>query len=122
MLVSLLVFVVAQTPEKMKGLTIGLYYTSIGFLIGYNIYIPFENIPSTKWLSCELYTDIAELTLFSAILITLLILTKRYQLRMRERTINVYLITEDHYVRYMDQEEEYQRDYLLSYGSTSSID
>ena len=120
MLVSLLVFVVAQTPEKMKGLTIGLYYTSIGigFLIGYNIYIPFENIPSTKWLSCELYTDIAELTLFSAILMTLLILTKRYQLRMRERTINVYLITEDHYVRYMDQEEEYQRDYLLSYGST----
>ena len=123
MVVSLLVFVVAQTPEKMKGLTIGLYYALIGMglLIGYNIYIPFENIPSTKWLSCELYTDIAELTLFSAVLITLLILIKRYQLRIRERTINVYLITEDHYERYLDQEEEYQREYLLSYGSISNI-
>ena len=122
--VSLMVFVVAQTPEKMKGLTIGLYYTSnaIGFLIGYNIFIPFKNISSSKWLSCELYTDIAELILFSAILIIFLILAKRYQLRIRERTINVYLITEDHYERYLDQEEQYRREHELYYGSTSTTD
>ena len=119
-----MVFSVAQTPEKMKGLTIGLYYASValGLLISYSIYIPFKNISSTKWLSCEFYTDITELILFSAILIIFIIFGKRYKLRIRERTINVYLTTEDHYERYLDQEEEYQREHELSYGSTSSTD
>ena len=124
LVVSLMQFVVAQTPEKMKGLTIGLYYISIavGFLIGHSIYIPFENISSSKWLNCELYTDIAELILFSVISIIFLILAKRYQLRIRERTINIHLITEDNYGQYLDKEEEYRREHELSYGSTSSTD
>ena len=124
LVVSLMQFGVAQTPEKMKGLTIGLNYlfVGIGYFIGFHIQKAFKKIPSIKWLSCELYIDIAELILISAILIIFLVLAKRYQLRIRERTINVYLITEDHYERYLDQEEEYQREHELSYGSISSTD
>ena len=38
-----------------------------------------------------------------------LVLSKRYTLRERNREINIQAIVEEHYERYMDQEEEYMR-------------
>ena len=39
-----------------------------------------------------------------------LILSKRYTLCERNREINIQAIVEEHYERYMDQEEEYNRE------------
>ena len=41
--------------------------------------------------------------------VVFLILSKRYTLRERNREINIQAIVEEHYERYMDQEEEYMR-------------
>ena len=46
-----------------------------------------------------------------------LLLPKCYKLRLRERELNVHLIAEEHYERYMDQEEDYLREHDYSYGS-----
>ena len=39
-----------------------------------------------------------------------IILSKCYTLRERNREINIQAIVEEHYERYMDQEEEYMRE------------
>ena len=38
------------------------------------------------------------------------IAAKRYKLRERERHVNIQAIVEEHYERYLDQEEEYMRE------------
>ena len=42
--------------------------------------------------------------------VVFLVLSKRYTLRERNREINIQAIVEEHYERYMDQEEEYMRE------------
>ena len=39
-----------------------------------------------------------------------IIVAKRYKLRERERHVNIQAIVEEHYERYLDQEEEYMRE------------
>ena len=119
--ISSLEFVVAQTPQKMKGLTIGLWYSTSAFgsIIGDHFYHPFQSIKSSSWLSCDFYYYLAKIVFAFAVIIVFLILAKRYKLRVREREINVHLIAEEHYERYMDQEEDYWREHDYSYGSIS---
>ena len=119
--ISSLEFVVAQTPQKMKGLTIGLWYamSAFGDIIGDHFYHPFQSIKSSSWLSCDFYYYLAEIVLALAIIMFFLLLAKCYKLRVREREINVHLIAEEHYERYMDQEEDYLREHDYSYGSIS---
>ena len=37
-------------------------------------------------------------------------LATRYKYRVRENEVHINIIVEDHYIRYMDQEEEYRRE------------
>ena len=53
--------------------------------------------------NCILYTSV--LVLIN--LIVFIILSKRYKLRVRENEINVHLLTEEHYERYMDKSVQY---------------
>ena len=36
-----------------------------------------------------------------------MILAKRYKYRVRENEVNIHQIVDDHYQRYMEQEEQY---------------
>uniref|UniRef100_A0A1X7TU03 Uncharacterized protein n=1 Tax=Amphimedon queenslandica TaxID=400682 RepID=A0A1X7TU03_AMPQE len=78
-------FTVAQSPVHMRGVMVGLWYTSwgIGYLINILLKFPFY--------------------LF-------VILAKRYKYRVRENEANIVQIVDDHYQRYMEQEEQYNRD------------
>ena len=38
------------------------------------------------------------------------ILAKRYKYRVRENEVNIVQIVDDHYQRYMEQEEQYDKD------------
>ena len=51
-----------------------------------------------------------------------LILSKWYTLRERNREINIQAIVEEHYERYMDQEEEYKRENGIESDSSSDSD
>ena len=52
------------------------------------------------------------------ILILFVILAKHYKLRVRANEINVHFIAEEHYERYMGQEEDFRRQMGLSFEST----
>ena len=103
MIVDVLVFelIIAQSPDKMKGLVIGISFAFHGFvaLIG-------SEFQQFKFSLCY---DLP-ISLFLVVLfVVFLVLSKRYTLRERNREINIQAIVEEHYERYLDQEEEYMR-------------
>ena len=70
-------------------------------------------------IHCQiLYYQVLKSVIILVILIIFLILAKRYKFRVRENEINVHLIAEEHYERYLDQEVEYRREMGLSLEST----
>ena len=105
-----LAFTIAQSPHEMRGLMVGLWYAAHG--VGYVIII------KSKYLfACEeertcqsVYYFIVKSVIILIILIVFLVLAKWYKLQVRENEVNIYLIAEEDYDRYMDQEEEYNNE------------
>ena len=44
------------------------------------------------------------------VLVVFVILAKHYKLRVRENEVNLHMIAEEHYVRYIEQEVEYRKE------------
>ena len=102
-------FLVAQLPEKIKGLGIGLM-VAISSTMGCIIGILQTSLPFT--LCC----DVPILTGFVVLYMVILVLSNRYKLRQRNREINIQAIVEEHHERYMDQEEEYMKQNHVQYA------
>ena len=73
-------------------------------------------------LDYTLCYDLLTISTLSVLFVFFLILSKRYTLRERNREINIQAIVEEHYERYMDQEEEYEREHGNDEYDTSSSD
>ena len=100
--VLLFEFMIAQSPDKMKGLVIaGMSLVCRGFV--FLMTVNFVHLTFT--LCFDLSISLVLVVLF----VVFLVLSKRYTLRERNREINIQAIVEEHYERYMDQEEEYMR-------------
>ena len=95
-------FTVAQSPEHMRGMMVGLCYTSLA--VGYAASVLLQN--SFKH---HLHYFIIMCFLQLLILIVFVILARRYKYRVRENEVNHVQIVDDHYQRYMEQEDEYNR-------------
>ena len=93
--------IIAQLPVKMKGLVIGLMIACRGFVLIICV------IFSQFTLCYDLSISLVLVVLF----VVFLILSKRYKLCERNREINIQAIVEEHYERYLDQEEEYMREH-----------
>ena len=97
--VLLLEVIIAQSPDKMKGLTFGL-------MITFRRIVSQLNVSQFIVTFCyDLFTTFIVVVLF----VIFLVLSKCYTLRERNREINIQAIVEEHYERYLDQEEEYMR-------------
>ena len=110
-ILSLYEFVMAQTPNRMRGIMMGLTFTFVGidrFGLGL-LAVIFRQFP-TATPSCVFYYYLVLSLLMLLILVVYVILAKRYKLRERDRHINIHAIVEEHYERYFDQEEEYIRE------------
>uniref|UniRef100_A0A1X7T9I8 Major facilitator superfamily (MFS) profile domain-containing protein n=2 Tax=Amphimedon queenslandica TaxID=400682 RepID=A0A1X7T9I8_AMPQE len=94
-------FTVAQSPEYMRGIMVGLCYFSFG--IGYSCAFMLSHFVKT-W-----YYYIIVCVLQLLILMVFVILARRYKYRVRENEVNIVQIVDDHYQRYMEQEDEYER-------------
>ena len=96
-------FIIAQSPDKMKGFVIGLKVAfgafAPSFLLGF----------FSLYLSNTLCLDLTVCVSLAVLFVAFLFLSKCYTLRERNREINIQAIVEEHYERYMDQEEEYMR-------------
>ena len=92
--------IIAQSPDKMKGLVMGIMvaFRGVVFLV------------SIKFVEFTLCFDLSIITVLAILIIVFLVFSKRYTLRERNREINIQAIVEEHYERYMDQEEEYRRE------------
>ena len=103
-------FVIAQTPNRMRGIMMGLVVATFGFgVVGnYILVIIFQQF-QTASPSCVFYYYLVLSLLLLLILIVFVILAKHYKLRERERHVNTHTIVEEHYERYYEQEEEYKR-------------
>ena len=81
-------------------------------------YVPFMYLKSAP-LGCDFYYFLAKSIVVIFVLVIFLVLAKCYKLRIRENVVNIHEIVEDHYERYMQQEELYRNEQDNLYGSIS---
>ena len=103
-------FTVAQSPVHMRGVMVGLWYVTssgISFLSSAIVKFPFNC--ESQYICTSFYYYITKSVLVLMILIVFVILAKRYKYRVRENEVNIVQIVDDHYQRYIEQEEQYNR-------------
>ena len=105
-------FTVAQSPCHMRGLMVGVWYSiyGTGELISYNIHNVFQYIKEPK-LGCGFYYYLTKGLVATLLLIMFLLLGKRYKLRVRENEVNVYLLVDKHYDKYLQQKALHKKNY-----------
>ena len=110
--IVLIEFIIAQSPHEMKGFLLGLWFAFSGIanLLGYNLYRPFQFLPTSIPISCGFYYYLTQTFLLSLVFIIYLILFKHYKLRMRNNPVNLHTIAETHITAYINQEEDYFRE------------
>ena len=98
-------FIMAQTPNRMRGIMMGTTLFAIGLCtLGSHLLTGILNMSIPRRILFYFY--LAQPPLAILILIVFIIAAKRYKLRERERHVNIQAIVEEHYERYFDQEEE----------------
>ena len=102
-------FAMAQTPNRMRGIMMGLVITATGWSIfgSYLLTETFRKFEVSYRFRFYFYLALPPLAIM--MMIIFVIIAKRYKLRERERHVNIQAIVEEHYERYFDQEEEYMR-------------
>ena len=103
----------AQFPKTLRGTAIGIGIIMVA--IGHTIRSGIISILSQFNLnnvtpSCGFYFYLVQSILIMLFLVMFVIVAKRYKLRERERHVNIQAIVEEHYERYLNQEEEYMRE------------
>ena len=97
--VSLLEFIIAQSPHNMKGILIGIFYV-IRYGIG-GLFALIQRLLCTHLhssLSCNgivSYAVVAVITLVSGIVFS--IVACKYRLRERDEVVNVHIFAEEYY-------------------------
>ena len=111
---SVLELTMAQTPNRMRGIMIGLVFTiqGISMLAGFLLQLLFHQF-NTVSPCCGFYYYLVLSLLSLLSLVMFIFLAKRYKMRERDRHVNIQAIAEEHYERYFDQEEEYMREVAI---------
>ena len=111
-------FIVAQTPNKMKGLAFTIYLgLRSTILVKGGISKLFEHYMFPK---CGLYYCLTQFLILCAVMVLYVVVSRWYRLRSRNNPINIHHIVETHVARNLDREQEYLRENdnsSLSYGT-----
>ena len=100
-------FTIAQSPVHMRGVMVGIKFAAMGFGFLFNINIKYLFGCENHYLCTNYYYYLTKASLVFVVLTVFAILAKRYKYRVRENEVNIHQIVDDHYQRYMEQEEEY---------------
>ena len=118
-------FFLAQIPISLRGTTIGIGMIMVAFghtirsgIISILSQLNLNNVPP----SCGFYYYLVQSIFIMLCLLVFVFVAKRYKLRERERHVNIQAIVEEHYERYIDQEEEYMRESSDKYKLLSTIE
>ena len=103
-------FTMAQTPNRMRGIMMGLVIAMVGWATSGSSLLTeiFDHLNVSKIFAFYFY--LVPTTLAILMLICFAVFARRYKLRERDRHVNIQAIVEEHYERYIDQEEEYLRE------------
>jgi peptide/histidine transporter 3/4 len=100
--ISLFEFIIAQSPQTMKGILIGLFYTLRFGLVGLFLLAEYhafsDKYPAHGYvLNCVTahYLEITLIGLLSLFVFT--IVACKYKLRERDEVVNVHIFAEDYY-------------------------
>ena len=118
---SSLEFIMAQSPNTMRGVMMGfaIELLGLGSLVHYGLEQVLAHF-SNATPSCGFYYYLVLSILLILSLVLFTIAAKRYKLRERDRHVNIQAIAEEHYERYLDQEEEYMREAANMYKENMS--
>uniref|UniRef100_A0A1X7VN67 Uncharacterized protein n=1 Tax=Amphimedon queenslandica TaxID=400682 RepID=A0A1X7VN67_AMPQE len=86
---------------------VGIWFASLGCGYLFNINIKYLFGCHNEYLCTASYYYLTKSAVVFVILIVFIILARNYKYRIRENEVNVHQIVDDHYHRYMAQEEEY---------------
>ena len=102
-------FTIAQSPIQTRGMMVGMWFASlgVGYLININTKYPFGC--NDNFICPSFYYNISRSVVIFIILLVFIVLAKWYKLRVRENEVNILEIVDEHYEKYMDQKEEYER-------------
>ena len=102
-------FTIAQSPIQMRGMMVGMWLASfgVGYFININTKYPFGC--DNNSICPSFYYYITRSVVIFIILLIFIVLAKRYKLRVRENEVNIVQIVDEHYERYLNQKEEYER-------------
>ena len=101
----------AQSPDRMRGIMTGLCLSIFGIgALGNNLLITILQLFPTAKPSCVFYYHLVLSVLMLITLVAYVVIAKRYKLRERGKHINIQAIVEEHYERYIDQEEAYLKE------------
>ena len=101
--ISFFEFIIAQSPQTMKGILIGLFYTLRYGLVGLYLlaeYYAFHKYPAHGYvLNCVTahYLEITLIGLLSLLVYT--IVACKYKLRERDEVVNVHIFAEEYYTK-----------------------
>jgi peptide/histidine transporter 3/4 len=101
--ISLFEFIIAQSPQTMKGILIGLFYTLRFGLVGLFLlveYHAFGKYPTHGYvLNCAIahHLEITLIGLLSLFVYT--IVAYKYKLRERDEVVNVHIFAEEYYTK-----------------------
>ena len=98
--ISLFEFIIAQSPQAMKGILIGLYYSLRYGLAGLLLLVESHTFETnTSVLSCATihYLEITLICLLSLFIYT--IAAYKYKLRERDEVVNVHMFAEEYYTK-----------------------
>ena len=99
-------FTIAQSPHEMRGFMVGMWFAAfaIGSAVNMNGKFPFK---CEDDIICQhLFYYVYKSVIIVIILVVFVILAKCYKLRVRENEVNIHMIAEEHYVRYIEQDLE----------------
>ena len=103
-------FAMAQTPNRMRCIIMGLVIAMVGWTRHGGDFITkiFHVFKVSQRSMFYCYLVLPPLAML--MLIMFVVVAKRYKFRERERHVNIQAIAEEHYERYFDQKEEYMRE------------
>ena len=102
--ISLFEFIIAQSPQAMKGMLIGLYYSLRYGLAGLLLLVESHTLEKYTThngvLSCVTahYLEITLIGLLSLFIYT--IVAYKYKLRERDEVVNVHMFAEEYYTKW----------------------
>ena len=103
-------FTIAQSPHEMRGFMVGMWFAALAIGLAVNMNGKFLFKCEDDKICQNPFYYVYKSVIIVIILVVFVILAKCYKLRVRENEVNINMIVEEHYERYIEQRVEYRKE------------